>query len=79
MQICLGGETGERPLRRRTYPSAFEASFAMPAHGLTHRRRLWPEMDVAAHDALRARALPGQPSRSVSVVTVSTCSPKRFR
>ena len=33
---------------------------------------------VQAHDALRSRASPGQLSRMVSVVTVSTCSPNRF-
>jgi hypothetical protein len=31
-----------------------------------------------AHDAFRSRILPGQLSRSVCVVTVSTCLPKRF-
>ena len=36
------------------------------------------EMRCRAHDALRCRARPGQLSRRVSVVTVSTCSPNRF-
>jgi hypothetical protein len=56
----------------------------LPAHGLTSaglfRQKDLHEMGRrAAHEALRARALPGQLSRSVSVVTVSICSPKRFR
>jgi len=56
----------------------------LPAYGLTSagfiREKDLHEMGrPTAHDAWRAGALPGQLSRSVSVVTVSTCSPKRFR
>jgi len=39
----------------------------------------FPRDGRVAHDTFRACAMPGQLSRSVSVVTVSTCSPKRFR
>ena len=45
---------------------------SLAIHGLLGRRR-------GAHEALRARARPGQLSSRVCVFTVSVCSPKRFK
>jgi hypothetical protein len=51
----------------------------LPAAGLLREKYLHKVRRRGAHEALRARARPGQLSSRVCVFTVSTCSPKRFK
>ena len=50
----------------------------LPLAGLFWEQDLHEVSVAGAHGALRGRMPPGQLSSSVCVVTVSTCSPKRF-